>query len=65
VPKNMTQNRKPSQKPMQQKKGNTPKKDVHARQKDTSPAQGEHRVGETMTQEIPSEATPQEIGPPK
>jgi hypothetical protein len=61
VPKNPN----PSQNLAQQNKGSAPKKDVHAGKKDISPTQGEQGMGDTMTQETPSTATPLETGQPK
>jgi hypothetical protein len=65
APKNPTQQGKPSQKPVQQKKGSAPKKDAQSGKKDIAPTQEEQGRGDTMTQETPSETTPQETGPPK
>jgi hypothetical protein len=63
--KKPTQQGKPSQKTMQQKKGSTPKKDAQTGKKDNAPAQEEQGRGDTTTQETPSATTPQETGPPK
>jgi len=57
--------RKPIQKLVQQKEGSASKKDAQAGKKDTSPAQGGRRMGDTTTQETPSTVTPQKTWPPK
>jgi hypothetical protein len=58
VPKNPTQQGKPSQKSVQQKKGSAPKKDAQLGNKGTAPVQEEQGRGDKTTQETPSATTP-------
>jgi hypothetical protein len=61
VPKNL----KPSQKSGATKEGECAKEGCTGRKKGHYPNTREQGVGDTMTQETPSEATPQETRPPK
>ena len=57
-PQNPTQQGKPSQNPIQRKKGSAPRKDAQSGKKDTTPTQEEKVSGDIMTQETPLKDTP-------